>query len=162
MRGPVVASCLAGMLLTAAACSGSSRGPQAFCSRLQTTKDVVMSGVVDAKTAKAAVAGYEKLDGVAPEAIRTEWHQLTLLVQAAADLDPTATTARAALVQQAFSAAPAAQTVTDYARQTCGVDLSAATATTTPAVTTGPTTVPPAPAAPATTAPATATPPSSG
>jgi len=162
MRGPVVASCLAGILLTAAACSGSSRGPQAFCSRLQTTKDVVMSGVVDAKTAKAAVAGYEKLDGVAPEAIRTEWHQLTLLVQAAADLDPTATTARAALVQQAFSAAPAAQTVTDYARQTCGVDLSAATATTTPAVTTGPTTVPPAPAAPATTAPATATPPSSG
>src|SRR6478672_1941550 len=133
MRGPVVASCLAGILLTAAACSGSSRGPQAFCSRLQTTKDVVMSGVVDAKTAKAAVAGYETLDGVAPEAIRTEWHQLTLLVQAAADLDPTATTARAALVEQAFSAAPAAQTVTDYARQTCGVDLSAATATATPA-----------------------------
>jgi len=162
MRGPVVASCLVGVVLASAACSGSSRGPEAFCQRLQTDKNVVVTGVVDAKTAKAAVSGYEKLDGVAPEAIRTEWHQLTLLVQAAADLDPTATTARAALVQQAFSAAPAAQTVTDYARQTCGVDLSAATATTTPAVTTGPTTVPPAPAAPATTAPATATPPSSG
>src|SRR4051812_36590077 len=161
MRGPVVASCLAGLLLTAVACSGNSRGPAAFCQRLQTNKDIVITGVVDAKTAKAAVAGYEKLDGVAPEAIRTEWHQLTLLVQAAAGLDPTATTARAALIQQAFSAAPAAQTVSDYARQTCGVDLSAPTATTTPAVTTGPTTVPPAAAPPATTAPA-AAPPSSG
>ena len=104
---------------------------------------MVVTGVVDAKTAKAAVSGYEKLDGVAPEAIRTEWHQLTLLVQAAADLDPTATTARAALVQQAYSAAPAAQTVADYARQTCGVDLGAATAPSAPAVTTGPTTTAP-------------------
>jgi hypothetical protein len=145
MRGPVVASCLAGVVLATAACSASSRGPDAFCQRLQTDKDVVMAGVVDAKTAKAAVTGYEKLDGLAPEAIRTEWHQLTLLVQAAAELDPTATTARAALVQQAYSAAPAAQTVTDYARQTCGVDLATPTATTTPAVTTGPTTTAPAP-----------------
>jgi hypothetical protein len=141
MRGPVVASCLAGvMVLTVAACSGSSRGPEAFCKRLQTDKNLVITGVVDAKTAKAAAAGYQKLDGLAPEAIRTEWHQLTLLVQAAADLDPTATTARADLVQQAYSAAPAAQTVTAYAQQTCGVDLGAATPTTTPAVTTGPTT----------------------
>jgi hypothetical protein len=140
MRGPVVASCLVGVVLASAACSGSSRGSEAFCQRLQTDKNVVVTGVVDAKTAKAAVSGYEKLDGVAPEAIRTEWHQLTLLVQAAADLDPTATTARAALVQQAYSAAPAAQTVADYARQTCGVDLGAATAPSAPAVTTGPTT----------------------
>jgi hypothetical protein len=141
MRGPVVASCLAGvMVLTVAACSGSSRGPEAFCQRLQTDKSLVITGVVDAKTAKAAVAGYQKLDGLAPEAIRTEWHQLTLLVQAAADLDPTATTARADLVQQAYSAAPAAQTVTAYAQQTCGVDLSTATSTATPAGTTGPTT----------------------
>jgi hypothetical protein len=141
MRGPVVASCLAGvMVLTVAACSGSSRGPEAFCQRLQTDKSLVITGVVDAKTAKAAVAGYRKLDGLAPEAIRTEWHQLTLLVQAAADLDPTATTARADLVQQAYSAAPAAQTVTAYAQQTCGVDLSTATSTATPGGTTGPTT----------------------
>jgi hypothetical protein len=145
MRGPVVASCLVGVVLAAAACSGSSRGPEAFCQRLQTDKNVVVTGVVDATTAKAAVAGYEKLDGVAPEAIRTEWHQLTLLVQAAAELDPTATTARAALVQQAYSAAPAAQTVADYARQTCGVDLGASSATSAPAVTTGPTTTAPAP-----------------
>ena len=141
MRGPVVASCLAGvMVLTVAACSGSSRGPEAFRKRLQTDKHVLITGVVDTKTAKAALAGYEKLDGLAPEAIRTEWHQLTLLVQAAADFDPTATTARADLVQQAYSAAPAAQTVSAYAQQTCGVDLSAVTPTTTPAVTTGPTT----------------------
>src|SRR3954447_4014508 len=145
MRRPVVASCLACVVLaTAAACTGASRGPEAFCRRLQSDQSLLVTGVVDAKTAKAAVGGYKKLDGLAPEAIRTEWHRLTLLVQAAADLDPSATTARAALVQQAYSAAPAAQTVTSYARQTCGVDLGASTATT-PAVTTGPTTTPPAP-----------------
>src|SRR3954469_332117 len=147
MRGPGVAPCLARVgLATAPACPGASRGPEAFCRRLQSDQSLLVTGVVDAKTAKAAVGGYKKLDGLAPEAIRTEWHQLTLLVQAAADLDPTATTARAALVQQAYSAAPAAQTVTAYARQTCGVDLAALAATPTPAVTTGPTTTAPAPA----------------
>jgi hypothetical protein len=146
MRGPVVASCLAGVVLaTAAACTGANRGPEAFCRRLQSDQSLLVTGVVDAKTAKAAVGGYKKLDGLAPEAIRTEWHQLTLLVQAAVDLDPTATTARAALVQQAYSAAPAAQTVTSYARQSCGVDLGAPTPTATPAVTTGPTTTAPVP-----------------
>ena len=149
MRRPVVASCLAGLaLVMAPACSGSSRGPEAFCSRLRLDHDQLVSGVVDAKTAQAAVDGYKKLDGLAPEAIRTEWHQLALLVQAAADLDATATTAQEALVQQAYSAAPAAEAVTAYARQTCGVDLGAP-ATTTPAVTTGATTAPPASAPPA-------------
>jgi hypothetical protein len=146
MRRPVVASCVAALALAVvSACSASSRGPEAFCSRLQRDHDKLVSGVVDAKTAKAAVDSYKSLDGVAPEAIRTEWHQLALLVQAAADLDTTATTAQEALVQQAYSAAPAAETVTAYARQTCGVDLGAPTATTTPAVTTGPTTVPASP-----------------
>jgi hypothetical protein len=123
-----------------AGCGGSSRGAEEFCSRLQQNHDALIGGVVDSKTAKAAVDSYTALDHVAPEVIRTEWHQLTLLVQAAADLDPTATDSSAALVQQAYTAAPAAQTVTTYARQTCGVDL--APSTTTPAVTTGPTTVP--------------------
>jgi hypothetical protein len=153
MRRPVVASCLAGLALVAlSACSGSNRGPEAFCSRLQRERDKLVTGVVDPKTAQSAVDGYKALDGLAPEAIRTEWHQLALLVESASELDPTATTAQEALVQQAYSAAPAAETVTAYARQTCGVDLSAPTATTTPAVTTGPTT----------TAPASATPPPSG
>jgi hypothetical protein len=154
MRRSVVASCLAGLaVVTISACSGSSRGPEAFCSRLQRDRDKLVTGVVDPKTAQAAVDGYKSLDGVAPEAIRTEWHQLALLIEAAADFDATATTAQEALVQQAYSAAPAAETVTAYARQTCGVELSATAATTTPAVTTGPTT---------TVAPTPATPPPSG
>jgi hypothetical protein len=141
MRRSVVAFCVAGLaLVVVAGCSGSSRGPEAFCSRLQRDHDKLVTGVVDPKTAKAAVDGYKALDGLAPEAIRTEWHQLALLVEAAADFDVTATTAQEALVQQAYSAAPAAETVTAYARQTCGVELSAPAATTTPAVTTGPTT----------------------
>ena len=123
------------------ACSRSSRGAQEFCSRLQQRHDSLISGVVDAQTAKTAVDSYHALDEVAPEAIRAEWHQLTLLVQAAADLDTTAAGSNVALVQQAYTAAPAAQTVTTYARQTCGVDLTAVSSS--PAVTTGPTTVAP-------------------
>ncbi len=144
MRRSVVAFCVAGLALAAATgCSGSSRGPEAFCSRLQRDHDTLVTGVVDPKTAKAAVDGYKALDGLAPEAIRAEWHQLALLMEAAADFDVTATTAQEALVQQAYSAAPAAETVSAYARQTCGVELSAPAATT-PAVTTGPTTTVPA------------------
>jgi hypothetical protein len=125
------------------ACGGSSRGAEAFCSRLQQKHDTLITGVVDPKTAKTAVDTYHALDAVAPEAIRSEWHQLTLLVQAAADLDSSGAGTNAALVQQAYTAAPAAQTVTTYARATCGVDLAPASSGA--AVTTGPTTVAPSP-----------------
>ena len=143
-RRPVAALLACGLAIAGvgiSACGGATRGPEAFCGRLQRDRDVLVSGVVDLKTAKAAVDRYHDLDSVAPEAIRTEWHQLALLVKAAADVDPTVATAQQDLVQQAYSAAPAAATVVTYARQTCGVDLSAAVTTpATTAVTTGPTT----------------------
>jgi hypothetical protein len=104
--------------------------------------------VVDVKTAETAAQQYVALDGLAPEAIRVEWHELTELVQTAAKLDPGSADARTALVQQAYASAPAAATVTAYAKSTCGVDLTA------------PVTAPPTTAAPAAT-PTTA-PPSSG
>ena len=144
MHRSAVALCLAGIISGVAACGGSNRGATEFCARLQRDHDTLVSGVVDTKTARAAVDGYNALDRLAPEAIRTEWHELALLVQAAADLDPSAPSSNAALVQQAYSAAPAAETVTAYARQTCGVEL-APPAATTPAVTTGPATTAPAP-----------------
>jgi hypothetical protein len=138
--------CAVGAIAVAgvSACGGTSRGAGEFCSRLQRQHDALISGVVDEKTAKAAVDGYNALDRLAPEAIRSEWHQLALLVQAAASLDPAVPASNATLVEQAYTAAPAAQTVAAYARQTCGIDL--APSATPPAVTTGPTTVPASPA----------------
>lgn len=150
MRRPVVALCLAGLVTVVGACSGSSRGPEAFCSRIQKDRDGLVTGVVDARTAKAAVDRYNAIDKVAPEAIRTEWHQLALLMLAASELDPAVPASHDALVQQAYSAAPAAEAVTSYALQTCGVDLGGPAATT-PAVTTGPTTSAPPSTAPAAT-----------
>ena len=123
MRRRVFASCVAGLAVILSACSGSDRGPQAFCRRLQRDRDLVVTGVVDATTARAAVDRYHDLDRLAPEAIRTEWHQLFVLVQAAANLNPGVPTAQQDLVQQAYSAAPAAQAVTAYASQTCGVEI---------------------------------------
>jgi hypothetical protein len=145
-----------------AACSSSSRGQDAFCQRLTRDRDSFVTGVVDAKTAAAAAQQYVALDGLAPEAIRVEWHQLTQLVQNAAKLNAGSADARSALVQEAYESAPAATTVTQYVKSTCGVDLTAP-------VTAPPTTAAPAPApttaAPARTAapaPTTAAPPSGG
>jgi hypothetical protein len=152
-RSAVVA-CLAGAVVVAiGACSSSPRGQDAFCNRLQRDRDTLVTGVVDTKTADAAAKQYVALDGLAPEAIRVEWHQLTELVQTAADMDSGSADARNALVQQAYASAPAAATVTQYAKSTCGVDLTAPVVAPT---TVAPTTVaPPATVAPApTTAPA--------
>ena len=134
-------------VMAVAACSSSSRGQDAFCQRLTRDRDALVTGVVDSKTAETAAQQYVALDGLAPEAIRVEWHQLTQLVQNAAKLDPGSADARRALVQQAYESAPAAATVTQYAKSTCGVDLAA------------PVTAPPTTAAPA---PTTAPPPSGG
>jgi len=150
--GTVVA---ATTVMTVAACSSSNRGQDAFCQRLTRDRDALVTGVVDAKTAETAAKQYVALDGLAPEAIRVEWHQLTELVQTAARLDPGSADARSALVQQAYESAPAAAAVTQYAKSTCGVDLTAAvtapptTAATAPAVTPAPTPTTAAPAAPA-------------
>ncbi|HEY1278466.1 MAG TPA: hypothetical protein VGF22_02250 [Acidimicrobiales bacterium] len=159
----VVAAVLAVVAL--AACSSSSRGQDAFCKRLTRDRDALVTGVVDAKTADTAAQQYVALDGLAPEAIRVEWHQLTQLVQTAARLDPGSADARRALVQQAYESAPAAATVTQYAKSTCGVDLTAPV--TPPPTTAAPTTAAPTTAAPAPTAapqpaPTTAAPPTGG
>jgi hypothetical protein len=155
-------ACLAGAVaavVALAACSSSSRGQDAFCKRLTRDRDALVTGVVDAKTAETAAQQYVALDGLAPEAIRVEWHQLTLLVQNAAKVDPGSADARRALVQQAYESAPAAATVTQYAKSACGVDLAAPV--TAPPTTAAPTTAAPAPttAAPA---PTTAAAPSGG
>jgi hypothetical protein len=162
-----VAGAVAAVVSMAAltACSSSSRGQDAFCQRLTRDRDALVTGVVDAKTAETAAQQYVALDGIAPEAIRVEWHQLTQLVQNAAKLDPGSADARRALVQQAYDSASAAATVTQYAKSTCGVDLTAPV--TAPPTTAPPTTAAPAPA-PTTAAPAapttapSAAPPASG
>jgi len=154
VRRSVVTASVAGAVATVmalAACSSSSRGQDAFCQRLTRDRDALVTGVIDAKTAETAAQQYVALDGLAPEAIRVEWHQLTQLVQTAAKLDPGSAAARQALVQQAYESAPAAATVTQYAKSTCGVDLTAP-------VTAPPTTAAPAPAATAAPAPTTAAP----
>jgi hypothetical protein len=151
---------VAGVAVAVGACSSPSRGQEAFCNRLQRDRDTLVTGVVDTKTAEAAAKQYVALDGLAPEAIRVEWHQLTELVQSAAELDSGSADARTALVQQAYASAPAATKVTQYAKSTCGVDLTApvvppttATTATTAAPASAPTTAAPAPA-PTTAAPA--------
>jgi hypothetical protein len=148
LTGPVprtaVVACIAGAVVAVAACSSSSRGQDAFCERITRDRDRLVTGVVDAKTAETAAKQYVALDGLAPEAIRVEWHQLTELVQTAAGIDSASSDARNALVQQAYATAPAATKVTQYVKSTCGVDLTAPV--TPPPTPAPPTTAPPAPA----------------
>ena len=108
MARSALAACVVGVVVLAA-CSGSSRGQATFCTRLGKDRDTLITGAVDTKSTDDAAKNYEALDGLAPEAIRDQWHQLTQLVQAAAAIDATSAQARTALVEQAYAAQPAAQ-----------------------------------------------------
>jgi hypothetical protein len=155
MPRSALAACVVGAAVALVACGGTSRGQAAFCTRLERDRDVLITGAVDAKSTDDAAKNYEALDGLAPEAIRDQWHQLTQLVQSAAGIDASSTEARTALVQQAYAAQPAAQAVTAYAKSTCGVDFTAPVTTAPPPTvpTTAPaTTAPPAASTPATSA----------
>jgi hypothetical protein len=143
------AAAIAGLLVTAA-CTGTSRSVSGFCTRLAKDRDSLVAAVSDPAGVRKAVASYESLDAVAPEAIRDQWHQVTVLVEKAATLDPAKTDDTAALVTDAFASSSAVEKTTAYAKATCNVELSAPT--------TGPTT---APATTGTTATTSAAPPSS-
>jgi hypothetical protein len=159
MARSALAACVVGVAVLVGACSGSSRGEAAFCSRLQRDQATLVTGAVDAKSTADTAKNYAALDGLAPEAIRDQWHQLTQLVQSAAGIDASSTQARSALVEQAYAAQPAAQAVTAYAKTACGVDFTAPVTTAPPPPV--PTTAAAAPATTATPATTAATAPSS-
>jgi hypothetical protein len=114
------------------ACGGGGRSQSAFCSQLRTQRAALVAAVTDAKGVKAMVDRYKSLDRVAPEAIRDQWHELTLLVERAAAVDPSKPADASALTAQAFASSPSAQAVVAYARATCGVSLPVAPSTTAP------------------------------
>jgi hypothetical protein len=120
-------------LIVTAACSGSGRSVSAFCSRLAKDRDSLVAVVSDPAGVKKALASYEAVDAVAPEAIRDDWHQVTTLVQRASTINPTKTDDTSALVSDAFASSEAVQKVTAYSKATCGVDLAATTTTLPPA-----------------------------
>jgi len=127
-------------LLAPTACSnGSPRDAGAFCDRLRTDQQLVVSGVLTPADVSVALKSFRELGRLAPAAIEDEWDQLTLLVEQASNTgdDPAQ---RASLARQAAAALPAAQTVAEWARNVCGVDLPFASTPTLPTSSTPPTT----------------------
>ena len=145
---------LAPAAILLAACSGSGGSEKAFCTKVQAQQAALAGAVASPDQAAAVASLFDQLASVAPAPIQDSWKTLTSLVHQAAAASPGDTSARQATLQAAYQAAPAARTVSDYVRDTCGIDLTPTTTTTVPAAPTS--TAKPKPAAkpPSTTRPA--------
>jgi hypothetical protein len=118
----VVASVALGVL--AVGCSGGGgRSPRAFCTELEKDHTAITTPIASEDGITVVKARYEAVDRVAPEAIRDDWHKITMLVEQAAELDPSKPDEQAKLTEAAYAASGSAAAVSAYAKATCTVDL---------------------------------------
>jgi len=105
---------------------GTVPSGKAFCDRVTAKLADLRGPIADPAAAKRSVQAYRDLNAVAPAPVRDAWKVVTSLVEAAAAVDLTSPDAQGRLAEQALAAAPQVKTVTDYTRDTCGLDLNAA------------------------------------
>jgi hypothetical protein len=105
-------------------CSGDGRGQASFCSKLRDEHAQLLAPVSDARGVTTMVNRYKGLDRIAPEAIREQWHELTVLFEQAATVDPAKKAEAATLSARAFASSSSARAVVGYAKTTCGVTLA--------------------------------------
>ena len=121
---------LAAMAVPAGALTGCNRGTvpsgKAFCDRVSARLAELRGPVADPAAARASVQAYRDLGAVAPAPVRDAWKAVTALVESAASLDLTSPEAQSTFAERALAAAPQVKTITDYAHDTCGVDLKPA------------------------------------
>jgi len=127
-RRPLAAAALVVLLAgPLAACNrGTVPSGKAFCDRVGARLADLKGPVTDAATAKRSVQAYRDLQAVAPAPVRDAWKTVTSLVESAAALDLTSTEQQSRFAEQALAASSQVKTVTDYTRDTCGLDLNAA------------------------------------
>ena len=110
-----------------AACNrGTVPSGKAFCERVSARLAELKGPVTDSAGAKRSVQAYRDLQPVAPAPVRDAWKTVTSLVEAAATLDLTSTDQQGKFAEQALAASGQVKIVTDYTRDTCGLDLNTA------------------------------------
>lgn len=123
-------------LLSAGALVGCGKGdsqatPEAFCTHLATELPVLAGNSADPAEAQKMVDAFDRVQPYTPSVIAKNWKTLRGLFAKIADSDPTKDSAFgdafAALL--ASDARNAANNVTGYVKDTCNIDMNAATGT---------------------------------
>lgn len=101
----------------------SARSTTAFCSRLQTSVELLEGPLSTPEELAALVARYRDLERLAPLSIEGPWTQVTELVEAAAAVERDDADAVASLARQAYAADLASREIADWVAQRCGFSL---------------------------------------
>ncbi len=117
-------ACTVLVLVVVSCSSGTTRSQAGFCKQLTADRDLLIAPITQPATVAPLLARYERLDLLAPEAIRDEWHELTVLIQTVAASDVRLPGKQADLVQLAYTTDRAIQAIVSYGRDVCDVELS--------------------------------------
>ena len=136
---------LAAAALLAGCRTTTTPSAAAFCRRVEANRSVLHGGGADAAGVARTLAAYRNVAQVAPAGVRDAWGTVTALVESAASADLSEPQTNERLAARSLAAKPEIDSIVNYTKSTCGLDIAAA-APVTPSV--------PAPGASATADPA--------
>jgi hypothetical protein len=115
------------LLVLAASTLGCGQKPQrsvtSFCSRLRSNQKILSTRLTDPSEVQPVLARFQAIDAVAPEQIRDQWHEITVLVEKVATTTDVSTEGQNDLLRVALATQQSIATVTTYAKETCQVEL---------------------------------------
>jgi hypothetical protein len=124
-RALVIVAALVPVVGVVTACQDDGPDGTRFCGRLAEEQPLLAGGVATVADVDAAVVRYRELEKMAPAAVREPWSQLTTLVEQAATADLSTDDGQRRVHQLAYESQGAATAVATWARDVCGIDLSA-------------------------------------
>jgi hypothetical protein len=122
----------AALLVLVTVTVGCSQKPQrsvtSFCSRLRSNQKILSTRLTDPSEVQPVLDRFKLIDAVAPEQIRDQWHDLTVLVEKVATTTDVSTDGQNDLLRLALATEQSITAVTAYAREKCQVDIGGVTA----------------------------------
>ena len=144
-RVPIAVAGLAVAALVTGCRTTTTPSAAAFCRRVEANRSVLQGAGTDAAGVARTLAAYRNVAQVAPAGVRDAWGTVTALVESAASADLTVPQTNERLAARSLAAKPEIDSIVNYTKSTCGLDIAAAAPVTAPV---------PAPTAPATGQPA--------
>ena len=114
-----------GLLLAplATSCSDPDRSAEHFCGQLAKELPALDAPLAEPDDVGDVVKRYRRLDAITPLAIESEWHELTQLIELAADVDVADPVSRQAVADAAYKAERPARDVAIWVETTCGLSM---------------------------------------
>lgn len=109
--------------IAATSCSDTDRTAARFCAELQSQLPALTAPLATSGDVDALVRRFEKLNGITPLAIETEWQIVTDLVKMASNVIPADQASRQELADAAYQAERPARDMTLWVESTCGFDM---------------------------------------